>query len=71
VLAGLGEVVGCGATCGSGTGDEDVHFANHCCIEFIPARVGTARGLAGAVRGTKIAQGSYPSMQPGNGDAAW
>jgi hypothetical protein len=30
VPAGLGEVVGRGAAGRSGTGDQDVHFANHC-----------------------------------------
>jgi len=30
VLAGLREVVGCGAASGSGTGDENVDFADHC-----------------------------------------
>ena len=28
-LAGLGEIVGCGAACGAGTGDEDVVVVGH------------------------------------------
>ena len=69
MLAGLREVVGCGATSGSGTDDESVYFANHCWNESIrSARDRRQRGELW-IRGTKGSRSSYRSGSR-NGDAA-
>ena len=67
VLAGLREVVGCGAAGGSGTGDEDVTSRIMSGLSLFLRGCGLRDG--GTPLGEQRSRGAaYPSVQPGNGD---
>ena len=53
VLARLREVVGCGATGGSGTGDEDIDFTNHAGLSLFRSTRDGRLGRVELWRGTR------------------